>query len=68
MASLPDKGKKILEFHRKAVERLKSRELVEETTSLLSKLNLSRKMDLSHPMVNFFFKLQSMSIQEEKLL
>ncbi|XP_053204765.1 DNA-directed RNA polymerase II subunit GRINL1A-like [Panonychus citri] len=50
--SLPDKGKKIKDYQQKVLEKLKSKELVEQTTSILAKLNLNQKVDLQHPMAS----------------
>ena len=52
--SLADKGQKIRDYRQKVVEKLKSKELVEQTTSILAKLNLNQKVDLQHPMVRYF--------------
>ena len=50
--SLPDKGQKINDYRQKVLEKLKSKELVEQTTSILSKLSIGQKVDLSHPMAS----------------
>ncbi|XP_074603313.1 RNA polymerase II subunit M [Brevipalpus obovatus] len=48
IGSLADKGEKIIKLRDKAAEILKNKELVEQTTSILSNLNLG--IDLKHPL------------------